>query len=110
MLGEQAYHGFFSDVPFARIGGPKGTSARLRAWLAALANMINGGSAPPAAVAHTLRFLMAPSFAKSGYIPQELRGALPPLVQDTPRSQSSELPGGQKPPLHRQDTPASEAT
>merc|ERR1712118_43560 len=41
---------------FASHGGPSGTTARLRNWLAALVANINNGNASPKLVALTLRF------------------------------------------------------
>lgn len=60
MFGE-AYIEHFADAPFARCGGPRGTTARLRKWLATLARLINTGEASPAITAFTLQFFQAPS-------------------------------------------------
>eukprot|EP00441_Pelagodinium_beii_P015260 CAMPEP_0197652850 /NCGR_PEP_ID=MMETSP1338-20131121/34694_1 /TAXON_ID=43686 ORGANISM="Pelagodinium beii, Strain RCC1491" /NCGR_SAMPLE_ID=MMETSP1338 /ASSEMBLY_ACC=CAM_ASM_000754 /LENGTH=254 /DNA_ID=CAMNT_0043227799 /DNA_START=62 /DNA_END=823 /DNA_ORIENTATION=+ len=57
-LGEE-YATVFSQAPFARHGGRRGTSARLDKWCERLATSINSGLMSPAVVALTLRFLEA---------------------------------------------------
>jgi hypothetical protein len=64
VLGDQ-YGNLFEGRPFARHGGPPGTTARLRLWLDALAKLINTNALPPCMSARTLRFLEAPVLEKS---------------------------------------------
>jgi hypothetical protein len=59
-LGAEAYERHFGHTPFARAGGPRGTTARLRAWIDALAESVNSGRCPPSLVALTLLFFGAP--------------------------------------------------
>mmetsp|Transcript_19722 Transcript_19722/g.35023 ORF Transcript_19722/g.35023 Transcript_19722/m.35023 type:complete len:439 (+) Transcript_19722:53-1369(+) len=47
-------------VPFALTGGPKGTTARLKAWLKALAVAVKNREVSPELTAHVLMFLGAP--------------------------------------------------
>jgi len=54
------YTNHFRDVPFANRTGPKGTSARLAAWLAKLSELINSGQLQPSIVAHVLEFFQSP--------------------------------------------------
>lgn len=56
-LGPQEYDRFFGRSPFARSGRPPGTTARLDAWCAALADCVNAGGAPPAVLAQVVQFL-----------------------------------------------------
>eukprot|EP00418_Pyrodinium_bahamense_P034041 CAMPEP_0179137234 /NCGR_PEP_ID=MMETSP0796-20121207/65457_1 /TAXON_ID=73915 /ORGANISM="Pyrodinium bahamense, Strain pbaha01" /LENGTH=252 /DNA_ID=CAMNT_0020836403 /DNA_START=30 /DNA_END=785 /DNA_ORIENTATION=+ len=56
-LGDKVYEHFFAGAPFARRGGPPGTTGRLRGWTAALAACINVGGASPCATAMALKFL-----------------------------------------------------
>lgn len=59
MLGS-SYASHFDDTPFARHGGPPGTTARLREWLATLARCANRGVLEPKDLAYVLRCLEAP--------------------------------------------------
>eukprot|EP00933_Yihiella_yeosuensis_P043451 TRINITY_DN38245_c0_g1_i1.p1 TRINITY_DN38245_c0_g1~~TRINITY_DN38245_c0_g1_i1.p1 ORF type:complete len:396 (+),score=73.54 TRINITY_DN38245_c0_g1_i1:154-1188(+) len=54
------YSSIFEGKPFALHGAPKGTTARLSAWLQALAKAINEKQATPAQAAATLHFFYAP--------------------------------------------------
>jgi len=56
-----SYMHVFSKAPFAKRGGPSGTTSRLQVWLETLAACINTGKAPPALVAQVLLFLDAPA-------------------------------------------------
>lgn len=58
-LGED-YRRVFGAAPFAKLGGLPGTTARLKAWLAALSDGMNNGALKPSLVALTLGFLQAP--------------------------------------------------
>lgn len=55
-----AYKATFDDAPFARAGGPSGTTSRLSTWLSRLATSINHLEVTPAIAALTLTFLHAP--------------------------------------------------
>lgn len=59
-LGQQGYEASFGETPFARHGGPPGTTARLKAWFGSLASCMNNGSLEPQVMVHVLRFLQAP--------------------------------------------------
>lgn len=56
LLGGEAYEQHFREAPFAKHFGPKGTTERLRVWLAKLAELVNGGALTPDLVAWTLAF------------------------------------------------------
>lgn len=58
-LGKE-YDFHFKGAHFAHHGGPPGTTARMEAWLGALARAIHAGEVSPALVASILRFLEAP--------------------------------------------------
>lgn len=60
-----AYSAYFDGTPFARHGGLPGTTARLRAWLASLAECSNKGALNADILAFVLRFLDAPVPAES---------------------------------------------
>eukprot|EP00443_Scrippsiella_acuminata_P113351 CAMPEP_0115590860 /NCGR_PEP_ID=MMETSP0272-20121206/9981_1 /TAXON_ID=71861 /ORGANISM="Scrippsiella trochoidea, Strain CCMP3099" /LENGTH=430 /DNA_ID=CAMNT_0003026067 /DNA_START=21 /DNA_END=1311 /DNA_ORIENTATION=- len=64
-----AYTTHFAASPFAKTGGPPGTTARLRAWLQTLCRVINSGAMSPRDAALVLLFLQAP-------LPQHLHGSL----------------------------------
>lgn len=55
-----SYDLHFVAARFAKLGGPPGTTARLSAWLTALAGAINSGQAAPCIAALTLTFFQAP--------------------------------------------------
>mmetsp|Transcript_127306 Transcript_127306/g.407215 ORF Transcript_127306/g.407215 Transcript_127306/m.407215 type:complete len:462 (+) Transcript_127306:75-1460(+) len=55
-----AYPALFGNAPFAKMGGPPGTSSRLRAWLTALAGAFNRGLLSPRVAALVLLFMQAP--------------------------------------------------
>lgn len=55
-----SYGEHFGATPFAHKGAPRGTTARLTAWLGALAACINAGGCSPRVVSLTLKFLDAP--------------------------------------------------
>lgn len=57
----KGYGQAFSDAPFAKRGGPGGTSERLQRWLQTLAQCINEGAARPALVTQVFLFLDAPA-------------------------------------------------
>eukprot|EP00413_Alexandrium_margalefii_P031738 CAMPEP_0204552718 /NCGR_PEP_ID=MMETSP0661-20131031/26810_1 /ASSEMBLY_ACC=CAM_ASM_000606 /TAXON_ID=109239 /ORGANISM="Alexandrium margalefi, Strain AMGDE01CS-322" /LENGTH=245 /DNA_ID=CAMNT_0051559739 /DNA_START=44 /DNA_END=777 /DNA_ORIENTATION=+ len=79
-MGE-SYGIHFARTPFAKLGGPPGTTARLAAWLGSLSEAINGGSALPRVAALALRFFQAPE-------PK-------PIVQgDNPRDPDQRVPAG----------------
>lgn len=59
-MEEKFYARVFGETPFARHTAPRGTTARLKAWLATLASAINKQEVPPMAAAITLLFLHAP--------------------------------------------------
>mmetsp|Transcript_70985 Transcript_70985/g.140962 ORF Transcript_70985/g.140962 Transcript_70985/m.140962 type:complete len:251 (-) Transcript_70985:57-809(-) len=59
MLGPD-YATHFDETPFARHGGPPGTTARLRDWLTTLASCANRGALEPRVLAYVLRCLEAP--------------------------------------------------
>merc|ERR1712087_829258 len=52
-------------------GAPKGTTARLRAWLHRLAEFINMRGASPEIVTRTIMFFRPPSWAPETVPPQE---------------------------------------
>jgi len=54
------YNSLFDEAPFARHGGPPGTTARLRLWLDVLARCANNGALPAHLCSLALRFLEAP--------------------------------------------------
>lgn len=56
-----AYEEHFRTSRFAKYGGPPGTTARLEAWFASLATVINSGIAPPIVATTALVFLQAPT-------------------------------------------------
>lgn len=56
----------FADAPFPMLTAPRGTTARLHAWLQVLADLINGGCLAPALVAWTLMFFLP---CKPGVLP-----------------------------------------
>jgi len=58
-LGD-AYIQHYNGTPFAKIGGPKGTTSRLQQWLSTLARIINQGKVPPSVVNIALRFFFSP--------------------------------------------------
>mmetsp|Transcript_30211 Transcript_30211/g.54839 ORF Transcript_30211/g.54839 Transcript_30211/m.54839 type:complete len:217 (+) Transcript_30211:104-754(+) len=60
-LGLQNYYRQFSKAPFARRGGLWGTTARLKAWFAALTQALNKGAFSPGEVAFVLQFLDTPA-------------------------------------------------
>lgn len=60
------YDRVFGDAPFARHGGVKGTTARLKAWMATLAEFINSGDCPLAVSALVVRFLDPPKLDYGG--------------------------------------------
>jgi len=60
----KAYNAAFAEAPFAKRGGPAGTTERLHAWVEALANCVNAGTASPALVAQVLLFLETPAQAE----------------------------------------------
>jgi len=82
VLLETQYSSIFWDAPFPLRAGPPGTTARLRAWLNALAEQINTGMLPPGAVAWVLAFFMpaklGPKSAASREV-QELDAVLSPV-------------------------------
>lgn len=57
-MGE-SYTRHFGGTPFAKLGGPRGTLARLSAWLASLSTAINTGKASPSIAALALHFFQA---------------------------------------------------
>merc|ERR1712050_795626 len=59
-LTRRVYKEHFKETPFARHFGPPGTTARLGAWFATLARVVNSGSLPLKLHAHVLRFLQLP--------------------------------------------------
>lgn len=56
----KSYDTYFSRTPFAHMGGPRGTTARLDAWIDALASCINVRNCPPSVVGVALRFIEVP--------------------------------------------------
>lgn len=58
------YTDHFGETPFAKHGAPKGTTARLRAWLDKLADLINFRGVSPEIVMRTLVFLRPPTFLR----------------------------------------------
>jgi len=61
------YDRHFKNASFAHHAGPPGTTAKLEAWLSALAKVINGGKASPSLVAVTLRFFEAPDLTEATF-------------------------------------------
>mmetsp|Transcript_816 Transcript_816/g.1646 ORF Transcript_816/g.1646 Transcript_816/m.1646 type:complete len:279 (-) Transcript_816:70-906(-) len=59
-LMKNSYGEYFGAAPFAHKGAPRGTTARLNAWLGALAACINTGGCSPHVVSLTLKFLDVP--------------------------------------------------
>jgi len=55
-----AYGKHFAGSPFAKRGGPSGTTARLQSWMAALAKAFNTGLLPPRVAVVMLSFLQIP--------------------------------------------------
>lgn len=68
-VGLPFYESHFSEAPFARHGGLPGTTARLAAWMSALAACANDGALDVVLHAYVLRFLHAP-------VPEESDAAL----------------------------------
>lgn len=64
-LGDN-YPNHFSDTPFARRGGPAGTTARLDAWCQQLAKCINSKAVSPFVAATVLSLLRAPNPSITG--------------------------------------------
>lgn len=60
-LGKVVYAETFEDSRFPSRGGVPGTSARLKKWLATLAEWVNSGNAPSVLIAHVLKFLELPA-------------------------------------------------
>jgi len=58
-LGE-TYEQYFCRAPFAKKGGPPGTTARLDAWCSALAACVNARGCSPSTLALVLHFLKVP--------------------------------------------------
>ena len=56
-----AYKEYFKDAPFAHRGGIRGTTKRLNAWCARLAECISSRALPPVVVAQTLKLLDVPT-------------------------------------------------
>jgi len=59
-LGDEAYRIHFGATPFARRGGPRGTTARLNSWLQALKVCVSKRSLRPRLVADLLLWFDAP--------------------------------------------------
>merc|ERR1719183_3201169 len=57
----KSYNDLFSETPFARCGGMKGTTARLTKWLEKLSYCINQLLVGPLLVALVLSFFDAPA-------------------------------------------------
>lgn len=55
-----SYASLMGSAPFARRGGPSGTTERLHGWLASLITLINTGQVSPFICALLLEFLQAP--------------------------------------------------
>lgn len=71
-----SYSQIFSSAPFARHGGPAGTTARLDRWVSALATSVNARACSPGVVSTLLQFLETPE---------------PPSVQPTVSKRDSGL-------------------
>lgn len=56
----RSYDSYFGKTPFAHMGGPRGTTARLDAWCDALASCINLTNCQPQVVGLALRFVEVP--------------------------------------------------
>mmetsp|Transcript_82590 Transcript_82590/g.130588 ORF Transcript_82590/g.130588 Transcript_82590/m.130588 type:complete len:413 (+) Transcript_82590:43-1281(+) len=69
-MEEKFYARVFGETPFARHMAPRGTTARLKAWLATLASAIKKQEVPPMAAAITLLFLHAPVPLDAGESPK----------------------------------------
>lgn len=69
-MEEKFYARVFGETPFARHMAPRGTTARLKAWLATLASAIKKQEVPPMAAAITLLFLHAPVPSDGGESPK----------------------------------------
>lgn len=61
VAGLASYSKLFSQTPFARHGGPRGTTARLVKWLGRLAECVNQGAIHPELLALVLSFFQAPA-------------------------------------------------
>jgi len=59
-LGNE-YKMYFETAPFAHVGGPPGTTARMGSWLKALSKAINVKILSPTFVAAIIRFMETPS-------------------------------------------------
>lgn len=59
-LGPESYEAHFGETPFARHGGPPGTTQRLSAWLGSLSACFNSDCLEAPQAAQVLRFLGAP--------------------------------------------------
>jgi len=57
---EESYYSIFEETPFARLGGVRGTTDRLKAWLSCLSSAVNRLQMSPAEVAYVLLFFHAP--------------------------------------------------
>jgi hypothetical protein len=73
-LGFLQYDDQFSDCRFAKLGGPPGTTARLKSWLDKLAVVVNKGIARPDIVMLVLVFFSVP--LPEGVAPPSLGAAL----------------------------------
>jgi len=128
-----SYAGHFRRTPFAKLGGPRGTTARLRMWLQTLAGLVSSGGVSPLVVAHMLEFLQVPTFSDRGSpatscFPQngqphrldtQPKPGCPAVLLETPREALPELPPESPDPsvdgrfvafLERLDTETSAAT
>merc|ERR1740116_672550 len=131
--GGSPYAGHFRRTPFAKLGGPRGTTARLRMWLQTLAGLVSSGGVSPLVVAHMLEFLQVPPFSDRGppatsCFPQngqphrldtQPKPGCPAVLLETPREALPELPPESPDPsvdgrfvafLERLDTETSAAT
>mmetsp|Transcript_72034 Transcript_72034/g.139200 ORF Transcript_72034/g.139200 Transcript_72034/m.139200 type:complete len:541 (-) Transcript_72034:1-1623(-) len=61
----QRYVSAFAQAPFAKRGGPSGTTERLHKWVETLAGCVNDGVAPPVLVSQVLQFFDAPTLEQT---------------------------------------------
>jgi len=85
---DQLYMRLFGDTPFARTGGPVGTTARLRDWFMTLCGCLNAKQGSPELVARTLQFLEAPDPVLPNSANAEIEAEIEVNVGDSPFSKS----------------------
>jgi hypothetical protein len=99
-LGKE-YATVFAQAPFAKRGGPAGTTGRLQTWLQALAACVNEQSMPPGLVAKVLQYFGAPLppyLSKGPATPQKTQPKVIPQIVTDPLPKVVEPPKPDIPP------------